>query len=59
MALDDARGALANAQYYSTWLLRLEGAPREFAATLDNITACTGLSGEQRDKAKAYFAHTN
>lgn len=37
----------------------LEGAPREFAATLDNITACTGLSGEQRDKAKAYFAHTN
>lgn len=27
--LDDARGALANAQYYSTWLLRLEGAPRE------------------------------
>ena len=37
----------------------LEGAPREFAATLDNITACTGLAGQQRDKAKAYFAHTN
>lgn len=27
--LGDARNALANAQYYSTWLLRLEGAPRE------------------------------
>ena len=37
----------------------LEGGPREFAATLDNITACAGLVGEQRDKAKAYFAHIN
>lgn len=27
--LDDARGALANAQYYTTWLMRLEGAPRD------------------------------
>lgn len=27
--LDDARGALANAQYYTTWLMRLEGAARE------------------------------
>lgn len=27
--LADARGVLANAQYYVTWLLRLEGAPRE------------------------------
>jgi len=27
--LADARSALANAQYYSTWLMRLEGAPRE------------------------------
>jgi hypothetical protein len=27
--LDDARAALANAQYYSTWLLRLGGASRE------------------------------
>lgn len=27
--LADARGALANAQYYATWLMRLEGAPRE------------------------------
>jgi hypothetical protein len=25
----DARDALANAQYYRTWLMRLEGAPRE------------------------------
>jgi hypothetical protein len=25
--LADARGALANAQYYRTWLMRLEGAP--------------------------------
>ncbi|HTF90106.1 MAG TPA: hypothetical protein VK843_16950 [Planctomycetota bacterium] len=25
----DARGALANAQYYRTWLMRLEGATRE------------------------------
>jgi hypothetical protein len=25
----EARAALANAQYYMTWLLRLEGAPRE------------------------------
>ena len=25
----DARATLANAQYYATWLLRLEGAPRE------------------------------
>ncbi len=25
----DARGALANAQYYMTWLMRLEGEPRE------------------------------
>jgi hypothetical protein len=27
--LDEARAALASAEYYSTWLLRLEGAPRE------------------------------
>lgn len=27
--LADARGALANAQYFTTWLMRLEGAPRE------------------------------
>jgi hypothetical protein len=27
--VDDTRGALANAQYYTTWLMRLEGAPRE------------------------------
>jgi hypothetical protein len=27
--LTDARGALANAQYYRTWLMRLEGAPAE------------------------------
>jgi hypothetical protein len=27
--LDDARAALANAQYYTTWLMRLEGASRE------------------------------
>ncbi len=27
--LADARGALAGAQYYTTWLMRLEGAPRE------------------------------
>jgi len=25
----DARAALANAQYYNTWLMRLEGAPRD------------------------------
>ena len=27
--VDGAREALANAQYYTTWLMRLEGAPRE------------------------------
>ena len=27
--LDESRAALANAQYYSTWLLRLGGASRE------------------------------
>jgi len=27
--LSGARGALANAQYYTTWLMRLEGQPRE------------------------------
>ena len=27
--LDEARGALANAQYYTTWLMRLEGRSRE------------------------------
>ena len=27
--LSDARSALANAQYYTTWLMRLEGAARE------------------------------
>jgi hypothetical protein len=27
--LDGARDALANAQFYTTWLMRLEGAPRE------------------------------
>lgn len=27
--LDDARAALANAQYYTTWLMRLEGASRD------------------------------
>ncbi|MHB1204960.1 MAG: M1 family metallopeptidase [Rhodospirillaceae bacterium] len=37
----------------------LEGGPREFAATLDNISTCAALVGQQRDKAKAYFAHIN
>lgn len=27
--LDDARNTLAQSQYYATWLMRLEGAPRE------------------------------
>lgn len=27
--LDEAREGLANAQYYYTWLMRLEGYPRE------------------------------
>ncbi len=27
--LAESRGALANAQYYRTWLMRLEGAPRD------------------------------
>src|SRR6185295_8184164 len=27
--LREAREALGNAQYYTTWLMRLEGAPRE------------------------------
>lgn len=27
--LDEARAALANAQYYMTWLMRLEGMPRD------------------------------
>ncbi len=27
--MSEARAALANAQYYRTWLMRLEGAPRE------------------------------
>lgn len=27
--VDDARSSLANAQYYMTWLMRLEGQPRE------------------------------
>ena len=29
MLLDEARSALANSQYYLTWLMRLEGLPRE------------------------------
>ena len=27
--LNDARAALANSQYYMTWLMRLEGVPRD------------------------------
>ena len=45
--------------FFASRVNDLEGGPRDFAATLDNISACAGLVGEQRDKAKAYFAHTN
>ncbi len=52
--LADARGALANAQYYRTWLMRLEGAPveewqPEIEASRQNYTLLAEQSEQSGD----------
>lgn len=59
--LADARNALANAQYYSTWLLRLEGAPREewgpqIEASRQNYKLLASQAAEKQDVEVAKLA---
>jgi hypothetical protein len=56
--LADARGALANAQYYMTWLMRLEGAPRgewepEIEASRQNYALLAQAAEASHDGALA------
>ncbi len=53
-----AREALANAQYYNTWLMRLEGAPREewereIDASRQNYRLLAEQSADEADAKKA------
>jgi acetyl esterase/lipase len=55
----EARSALANAQYYTTWLMRLEGAPEaEWQAEIDasrqnyKLVAEQALAGSDAKSAK-------
>jgi hypothetical protein len=57
----DARGALANAQYYTTWLMRLEGSPRdewerEIEASRQNYKLIAEQSEESGDTEIAALA---
>jgi hypothetical protein len=59
--LADARGALANAQYYRTWLMRLEGAPAaewepEIEASRQNYKLLAEAAVEADDPALAQAA---
>ncbi len=50
--LADARGALANAQYYRTWLMRLEGAPAdEWEPEIEASRQNYKLLAEQAERA--------
>lgn len=50
--LADARDSLANAQYYSTWLMRLEGAPRdEWEHEIDASRQNYKLLAEQAERS--------
>jgi len=52
--VDDARGALAGAQYYATWLRRLEGKTREeWEPAIDNARQNYRLLAEQARAAGA------
>lgn len=56
--LDEARETLANAQYYNTWLLRLEGEPRdvwepEIEAARQNFRLGAERAEERGDGAEA------
>lgn len=49
--LEDSRGTLATAQYYTTWLMRLEGAPREdWEPEIDSARQTWKLLAEQAGK---------
>ena len=54
----DARGSLASAQYYTTWLMRLEGLPREewepeIEASRQNYKLLAERAGQAGDEAAA------
>jgi hypothetical protein len=56
--LADARGALGSAQYYTTWLMRLEGAPREeweqeIESARQNFRLLAEEASGQDDEARA------
>ena len=62
--LADARGALANAQYYTTWLMRLEGAPRdewepEIEASRQNYKLIAESATEAGDEKLAMLSSEN
>ena len=49
--LADSRSALASAQYYTTWLMRLEGQPREeWEPEIDSARQTWKLLAEQAEK---------
>ncbi len=56
--LAQAREALANAQYYNTWLMRLEGAPRdewerEIDASRQNYKLLAETASQAKDEERA------
>ena len=60
----DARGALANAQYYTTWLMRLEGLSREewepeIEASRQNYKLLAEHAEEAGDEAAAEQARSD
>lgn len=56
--LADARDALANAQYYLTWLMRLEGLPREeWEPEIDGARQTYKLLAEQATDEAAAVRH--
>lgn len=62
--LADARGALANAQYYRTWLMRLEGAPEsewqpEIEASRQNYKLLAQQAKESGDVLVAKASEEN
>lgn len=59
--LSDVRSALANAQYYTTWLMRLEGVAREewereIESARQNFTLCAAEAGRSGDEERARAA---
>jgi hypothetical protein len=62
--VSDARSALANAQYYSTWLMRLEGAARdrwepEIEASRQNYKLVAEQSASENDPKRAAESREN